>query len=73
MTHPFWVVDGNAPLNFEVVRGSEESVGSSFYIVDGPYDTAAGALQAIDDIFDDLQGREDDIEMYSRDPNLGGW
>lgn len=71
--NPFWVVDDGRPLDFEVVRGDEESVGSSFFIVDGPYDTAADALKAIEEIYADLQDRDDEQLAYELEPNLGGF
>ena len=69
---PYWLVHGEKQLEFEVVRGDKEHIYAQFDVVNGPFNTADDARKEINQIFEDLQERDQDMDLYSNN-DFGGW
>lgn len=77
----YWVVEGDSLLEFKVVKTNEQTAGSEFYLVDGPFDTHEEAEAAINLIYEELSDEsdrnnldilEERLMAYEEDPNLAG-
>ena len=62
----YWIVEGDAALDFTVALGIEESVAAHHHIIDGPFDTHEEAVAGVDCLYDEMYLQHqmlDDMQM----------